>query len=601
MPHADVIDVAPSPRSRTRFQQRPEDDEGSEIRAVRLALSRFTGVATIGDLATITADIARSVTGAFRVEFHVCKEDAATSLIAESMRGTCGPVPGTSAVDPLWPEELLTCVRYQRVVALCGLKGLDPTGETVLARFETMGTEGVVLAALTHQDRLIGVLVCLFETGRPHAQPLLNMLETLAGMSSLQLVALQHRDILEQDRAARAVLASLLSGLQAGRVGSEAIHRHGRDLLNMLDSVGCALVEWDDVTGLGACPDAIELRNLVQDWEEALAKGPVMETLPSDHAHGPGLDVIAVPVVPSVSTLLWFRGVDRRRAIGAGARGWREVDVECACRVAELWERLGTREHLVRARHMLQKETTLLVQTSRELERFAYLASHDLREPLRMVVSYCRLLQQRYGAQLDQQARDFLGFAVDGARRMDHLVEGLGAYLQVTSHGAPFELTPLGPLVDQALEGLKARIDESGAAVTVDTLPILQADRAQIILMFTHLINNALTFVPSGMTPRLHIASRVRRDHVDILIEDQGIGLRAEFAERIFDLFQRLHTRDEYPGDGLGLAICRRIVTRHGGIIRAVPKRVGTRFIVTLPIRTGFDLEERQADVPLAW
>ncbi|MGF1456524.1 MAG: ATP-binding protein [Alphaproteobacteria bacterium] len=570
----------------------PPGAEASDMRAIRLALSRFTGVSRVEDLACITAEIARSVVGAFRVEVHACGAEGGTRLIAESLRGMCAPVPMDGAREPAWPEGFLTHLRHVRVLSLSLASAGAPDLGDAQSRLRDLGAGHAIFAALTQQDRLIGLVVCLCRADQGVAQPLLNMLETLAGMSSLQMVALQQRDILERDRAARAVLVTLMAALQTGRTGSEAIDRHGPDLAHMLQADGCALVDGHTVTSFGVAPEPSVLRTFVQQREDALAKGPLMEPgVPGGDGDRPlgnlgGLDILAVPVVPSATTLLWFRTHSPMAASVADPLGWREIDVECACRIAELWDHLATREHLARTRRRLERETALLVQTNRELDRFAYLASHDLREPLRMVVSYCTLLEQRYAAQLDDSARDFIAFAVDGARRMDHLVDGLLSYSQVTTHGGTFERTPLRPLVERVLEELKGRIDRCGARVHIDAMPTLEVDRNQMILLFSHLIINALTFVASGQRPNIMIRSRKRRDQVDILIDDEGIGISPEFADRIFDLFQRLHTRDQYPGNGLGLTICRRIVTRHGGIIRALPKPVGARFIVTLPVKT---------------
>lgn len=207
-----------------------------------------------------------------------------------------------------------------------------------------------------------------------------------------------------------------------------------------------------------------------------------------------------------------------------------------------------------------------LKRSNAELEQFAYVASHDLQEPLRMVASFTQLLAKRYQGRLDQDADEFIGFAVDGANRMQVLINDLLAFSRVGTRGKPFAPTDCEAVLNHALANLTTTIQETGALVTHAPLPRVMADEVQLGQLFQNLLANALKF--RGQDPlRVHISAQRQGDEWIFSFQDNGIGIATEHQDRIFTIFQRLHRREEFPGTGLGLALCKKIVGRHGGRI----------------------------------
>ena len=226
-----------------------------------------------------------------------------------------------------------------------------------------------------------------------------------------------------------------------------------------------------------------------------------------------------------------------------------------------------------------------LEETNRELEQFAYVASHDLREPLRMVSSYMALLERRYGGTLDKDGHEFLAFAKEGAVRMDSLVQDLLDFSRIGRTTDPLQLNPLGELVARALDSLKVAIRRGNAEVEVASqLPIVLCRGSEIVRVFQNLIDNAVKFRAPDRDPLIEISCQ-RQDKVWLFsISDNGIGIDPAYADRVFTIFQRLHTRDRYEGNGIGLAECKKIIAQHGGRIwvESIPNQ-GSTFFFTLP------------------
>jgi PAS domain S-box-containing protein len=223
-------------------------------------------------------------------------------------------------------------------------------------------------------------------------------------------------------------------------------------------------------------------------------------------------------------------------------------------------------EEAVLAEQELARQAQELSRSNTELEQFAYVASHDLQEPLRMVSSYVQLLSRRYKDKLDSDADDFIGFAVDGAARMQVLINDLLTYSRVGTQGRPFEPTDCNNIIRRVIDDLTGIIGDAGATVVYDDLPTINCDATQLGQLFQNLVANALKF-RSEDPPKIRVSAEGRDGEWVFSVRDNGIGIAPDYFQQIFLIFQRLHNRSEYAGTGIGLAVCKKIVERHGGRI----------------------------------
>jgi len=235
------------------------------------------------------------------------------------------------------------------------------------------------------------------------------------------------------------------------------------------------------------------------------------------------------------------------------------------------------------AQDALAGKAAELAFSNKELEQFAYVASHDLQEPLRMVASYTQLLAKRYKGKLDKDADEFIGFAVDGAQRMQGLIQDLLTYSRVGTKGKEFATTDCQSVLSTTLQSLAMAISESSAQISHDPLPTVRGDASQLGQLFQNLIGNAIKY-HNGNAPQVHVSCTRQASDWVFGVKDNGIGIDPQYAEKVFVIFQRLHTQAEYSGTGIGLAVCKKIVERHGGKIwvESEPGK-GSTFHFTLP------------------
>ena len=262
---------------------------------------------------------------------------------------------------------------------------------------------------------------------------------------------------------------------------------------------------------------------------------------------------------------------------------------------SDITERKKAEESLKEARDKLElkvqertAELNILVdelkRSNEELKQFAYVTSHDLQEPLRTIASFTQLLKRRYTSKLDDDADEFIDYIVGGANRMQTMIKALLDYSRVNTRNSEFKSSDFEVILNQTLNSLKIAVEESNAVITMDPLPTLMVDDKQMIQLFQNLISNAIKFRKNHGNMEIHISCKKVSTNYLFSVSDNGIGIESQFKDRIFEVFQRLHTRDEYSGTGIGLAVCKKIVERHGGQIWVESELgEGSTFYFTIP------------------
>jgi signal transduction histidine kinase len=255
--------------------------------------------------------------------------------------------------------------------------------------------------------------------------------------------------------------------------------------------------------------------------------------------------------------------------------------------VQQVQEVERSRAEIADAHDRLAEQTEELRRSNRDLEQFAYVASHDLQEPLRKVASFTQLLQKRYGGQMDERADQYIAFAVDGAKRMQQLIQDLLGFSRVGRLGGELADVPLEDALTDALDNLEHLVEDAGAVVTHDPLPVVRGERALLVQLLQNLVGNAVKFRDPERPPTVRITASQVGDSWELECRDNGIGIDQQYAERVFVIFQRLHPKDVYEGTGIGLALCKKIVEYHGGRIwLGETDGAGTSIRWTLPAAT---------------
>ncbi|MFE3638545.1 ATP-binding protein [Streptomyces sp. NPDC059168] len=270
-----------------------------------------------------------------------------------------------------------------------------------------------------------------------------------------------------------------------------------------------------------------------------------------------------------------------RSLVGTGPADLRQLAMDAEAMRQRLVEELKFSEQ---ARTLLDEQADDLKRSNTELEQFAYVASHDLQEPLRKVSSFTQLLQRRYGGQLDDKADQYIAFAVDGANRMQTLINDLLAFSRVGRVHNDHQTVDLESVMDKVLDDLSVTIEETNAEITHEPLPTVVGDATQLGMLWQNLLSNAIKFRSPDRSPRVRVGAVCEAGEWTFSVTDNGIGIAPEFHDKVFVLFQRLHTKDAYPGTGIGLAMCKKVVEFHGGTISIdADHTTGTRVVFTLP------------------
>lgn len=487
-----------------------------------------------------------------------------------------------------------------------------------LEYLRNMEVQSSLTISLMKDERLWGLIACHHRTPKHIPYELRKACEFLGRVIFAEIANREEEADYHYRMTLAQVQSSLVEAMSQADNFIDALVQDDPNLLDIANATGAAVCFNGRWTTLGRTPSEEELNYLIQ-WLAKHVTEEVFQTnsLPQiyfeaerfkDVASG----LLAIPISKR-SFVLWFRpeviqtvnwGGDPNNAYEL--KGTAEDMQLCPRESFALWKEtvrlkslpwktievktvLELRKAIVNIVLRQAEELALLTQdlerSNAELKKFAYVASHDLQEPLNQVANYVQLLEMRYNSALDEDAKDFINFAVDGVGLMQTLIDDVLAYSKVDLKGIECELTDVEDALTQAIANLRGRITETQTNVTYDAMPTLVADRTQLMQLFQNLIGNAIKFRQPNQTPNVHISVERTEDAWLFAVKDNGIGIDPQFFDRIFVIFQRLHTRDEYPGSGMGLAICKKILECHRGQIWVESTvNQGATFYFTLPV-----------------
>ena len=481
-----------------------------------------------------------------------------------------------------------------------------------------MNVEASLTISLMKDQKLWGLIACHHKTPKYVPYELRKACEFLGRVIFSEISTLEEEADQSYQLHLAAVQTALIDQMAQEDYFIDGLVRRAPNLLDLVGAQGAAICFSGQWTTLGRTPPEEELNYLAQWLGKSVSEEIyVTNALPMEYSEAQRFKdvasgLIAIPISKR-SYVLWFRpeviqtvnwGGNPNEAytlVGEAENQWL-----CPRKSFELWKETVSLRSLpwqgveVKAALELRKAivnivlrqaeelallATDLERSNAELKKFAYVASHDLQEPLNQVANFVQLLEMRYDAKLDEDGKEFIGFAVEGVSLMQTLIDDVLTYSKVDIQGIEWQLTNVQDSLDQALGNLRGRIAETGAVITVDPLPTIVADGTQLMQLFQNLIGNAIKFRKAEETPHIHIGVQRQEEQWLFSVSDNGIGFEPQFAERIFVIFQRLHTRDEYAGSGMGLAICKKIIECHRGRIwvEATPDQ-GATFYFTIPV-----------------
>ena len=496
-----------------------------------------------------------------------------------------------------------------------------------LEYLHNMGVSASLTISLIAENKLWGIIACHHQTPKYVPYELRKACEFLGRVIFAEISSREETEDYDYRMRLNYIGSALVDAMAQADSFVEGLVQGNPNVLDLAAAGGAAICFGDNIVTVGKTPSREDLKYLVQ-WlannvqNEVFTTASLPELYPDAEKYKDIASGLMAISIPKQNYVLWFRPEVIQTVDWGGdpdhAYETREADGKlhlCPRKSFELWKETVSLTSLpwksveVKAALELRKalinivlrQADELAQLARDLERsnaelkkFAYVASHDLQEPLNQVANYVQLLEMRYGDRLDGDASEFINFAVEGVSLMQTLIDDVLAYSRVDTQGAEFELASTEAALEKALNNLRGRVRESRAKVTYDPLPTVLADSMQLMQLFLNLIGNAIKF-RSDRAPEIHIGAERQDDRWLFWVRDNGIGLDPQFGERIFVIFQRLHARDEYPGTGMGLAICKKIIECHRGKIwvESQPGE-GATFFFTLPIG-GRDRERRTA------
>lgn len=496
-----------------------------------------------------------------------------------------------------------------------------------LEYLHNMGVKASLTISLIKDGKLWGLIACHHRTPKYVSYELRKACEFLGQVIFAEISVREETEDYDYRMRLSYIQTALIDYMSSEDFFIDGLVKHEPNLLEIANAQGAAILFSGKWTTIGKVPQEEDLNLLVQ-WlkknveREIFSSNSLVKIYPdADKYKDVASGLLAIPI-SSKNYVLWFRpeviqtvnwGGDPNNAfstqeiagnlrlcprksfemwketVSLTSLPWQAIEIKAALEL-----RKAIINIILRQADELAQLAQDLERSNAELKKFAYVASHDLQEPLNQVANYVQLLEMRYEPALDEDAKEFIGYAVEGVSLMQTLIDDVLAYSRVDTQAIEFQLTQVeNPLV-KALNNLKAKIQRSSAIITHDPLPTIMADSTQLMQLFQNLIANALKF-RSEKTPKIHIGAERLEDEWLFSVKDNGIGIDPQFFERIFVIFQRLHTRDEYPGTGMGLAICKKIVECHRGRIWVESELdEGATFYLTIPVG-GRNLERRRA------
>ncbi|NES99643.1 MAG: GAF domain-containing protein [Sphaerospermopsis sp. SIO1G1] len=479
-----------------------------------------------------------------------------------------------------------------------------------------MGVGASLTISLIKDQKLWGLIACHHQTPKYISYELRKACEFLGRLIFSEISAREETEDYDYRMNLTYIQTTLVDYMSQEDNFIDALVKKQPNLLDLTSASGAAVCFGGNYTLIGNTPKEEELIYLVE-WLKKNVKDEVFYTDSLAKVYPEAISfknvasgLLAIPISKR-NYVLWFRP-EVIQTVNWGGNPNEAFEINqsqgnlklCPRKSFELWKEtvkltslpwqyveikaaLELRKAII---NIVLRQADELAQLAQDLERsnaelkkFAYVASHDLQEPLNQVANYVQLLEMRYDAELDEDAKEFINYAVEGVSLMQTLIDDVLAYSKVDTQAIAFQVTEIEVALEKALSNLRNRIYETGTTITHDPLPTIMADGTQIMQLFLNLIGNAIKF-RSHQPPQIHIGTERLEDEWLFSIEDNGIGIDPQFSDRIFVIFQRLHTRDEYPGTGMGLAICKKIIECHRGKIWVESQfGQGATFYFTIP------------------
>ncbi|MBD2438349.1 ATP-binding protein [Nostoc sp. FACHB-110] len=606
----------------------------------KASINQLEKTSTLRDFCQIIVQEVQKVTGFDRVMLYKFDHDGHGSVVAEEKLETLEPYLGLHYPESDIPKparklfasnsiRIIPDAKAEPVQLIAGnnlanQNSVDLTNSILrspaachIEYLHNMGVGASLTISLIKDQKLWGLIACHHQTPKLVSYELRKACEFLGRVIFAEISAREETEDYDYRMSLTHIQSLLIEYMSQEENFIDGLVKHQPNLLDLTSAKGAAVCFGDRCTLIGETPAEEDLSFLVQ-WlknnvdEEVFYTNSLPQVYPdAEKFKNVASGLLAIPISKR-NYVLWFRpeviqtvnwGGDPHKAFEVNQT---DGDVRlCPRKSFELWKEtvkltslpwqyveikaaLELRKAIV---NIVLRQADELAQLAQDLERsnaelkkFAYVASHDLQEPLNQVANYVQLLEMRYNEELDEDAKEFISFAVQGVSLMQTLIDDVLAYSKVDTQAIAFQLTEVETALERALGNLRQRIAETGTIITHDPLPTVMAGSTQLMQLFQNLIANAIKF-RSDQPPRIHVGAERLEDEWLFWVRDNGIGIEPKFSDRIFVIFQRLHTRDEYPGTGMGLAICKKIAECHRGRIWVESQLgEGATFYFTIPV-----------------